>query len=73
MRTKKKILIHRHEYGTSVATCKTDFDASQLSETESIKLAEICGLDFEPEKGEELDILDFDEVSCPTITKDLLQ
>jgi hypothetical protein len=72
MKTKKKILIHKHKFGTSVATFTCDFDTDQLSEDEAIKLAKICELDFEPEEGEELEIVDFDEATCPSVTKDML-
>ena len=74
---KKKLLVHRHEYGTSTAFCLTkDFKDKDLllSEEQAIKLAKICGLDFEPEKGEDLEILDVpSEKDCPTITKEMLQ
>jgi hypothetical protein len=74
---KKKLLIHRHEYGTSTAFCLAkDFKDKDLllSEGQAIKLANICGLDFEPHKGEELDILDVpSENDIPTITKEMLK
>jgi hypothetical protein len=73
----KKLLVHRHEYGTSTAFCVVkDFKDKDLllSEEQAIKLAKICGLDFEPDKGEELNFLDVpSEKDIPTITKDMLQ
>ena len=59
----KKLLIHRHQYGTSVAVCncvgfKKNELVNGLSEEQSIEIARLCGLDFEPSKSEELDILD---------------
>lgn len=70
MRT--KIILHVHNHGTSVAVFTCDFDTNQLSDAETLKLAEICGLDFEPELGEDLDIIDVTE-TISHITKDLLQ
>jgi len=72
----KKLLVHRHQYGTSTAFCLAkDFKDKDLllSEEQAIKLAKICGLDFEPDKGEELEILDVpSEKDIPTITKEML-
>jgi hypothetical protein len=73
---KQKLLIHRHEYGYSTAFCLAkDFKDKDLllSEEQAIKLAKICGLDFEPDKGEELTIVDVPGNDCPTITKDMLK
>ena len=62
-KVEKKLLIHRHQYGTSTAVCncvgfKKNELVNGLSEDQSIELAKLCGLDFEPDKGEELDIVD---------------
>ena len=74
---KKKLLVHCHQFGTSTAFCLAkDFKDKDLllSEEQAIKLAKICGLDFEPDKGEELSILDVpDERDIPTITKEMLK
>ena len=70
----KKLLIHRHQYGISTAICQgigfkdADF---LLEEDQAIKLAKLCGLDFEPDKNEELDIIDLEE-DVTTITKEQL-
>lgn len=71
MKTQKKILVHRHEYGTSIAIFTCDFNTDNLSEEEAVTLAKKCGLDFEPEKSEQLDILDFEE-HTPHITKSMI-
>jgi hypothetical protein len=72
----KKVLIHRHEYGTSISFCNlkdfSDEDCILLTEDQSIKLAKLCDLDFEPEKGEELDLLDVPTETIPIITKEML-
>jgi hypothetical protein len=70
----KKLLVHRHQYGTSTAFCLAkDFKDKDLllTEEQAIKLARICGLDFEPQKGEELDLLDVPSEN--DITKDMLK
>ena len=69
----KKLLIHRHQYGTSTAVCNcVGFKKNELviglSEEQSIELAKLCGLDFEPSKGEELDIVDV-TVTSTTINR----
>jgi hypothetical protein len=73
----RKLLVHRHEYGYSTAFCLAkDFKDKDLllNEKQAIKLANICGLDFEPDKGEELTILDVpNENDIPTITRDMLK
>ena len=71
--TEKKLLIHRHQYGTSTAVCncvgfKKNELVNGLSEEQSIELAKLCGLDFEPGKGEELDIVDV-TITSTTITR----
>lgn len=71
---KKKLLVHRHQYGTSTAFFyAADFEITDVSEEQAPRLAKLCGLDFEPEKGEDLEILDADQMDCPTITKEMLQ
>jgi hypothetical protein len=71
---KKLLLVHRHKFGTSTAFCKAkDFTREDVSQEEAIKLAKLCGLDFEPDEGEELEILDADQMDVPTITKDMLK
>jgi hypothetical protein len=73
----RKLLVHRHEYGTSTAFCLAkDFKDKDLllNEKQAIKLANICGLDFEPDKDEALDILDVpSEKGMPTITRGMLK
>ena len=62
----KKLLIHRHEYGTSIAVCILEGFKDEdllMTEEQSIKVAKLCGLDFEPEKNEELEIVDLDETT----------
>lgn len=70
-----KLIVHRHEYGTSTSFCElkdfTDKDCL-ISEDQAVKLAKLCGLDFEPNKGEELDLLDVPTGNIPTITKEML-
>ena len=70
--TTKKLLIHRHQYGVSTAVCQAvGFQNADflLEEEQAIKLAKLCGLDFEPHKGEELNIVDL-ENEIVTITRE---
>ena len=53
-----KLLVHRHKYGTSTAFFNSELERQDITEEQAIKLAKLCGLDFEPNKDEELDILD---------------
>jgi hypothetical protein len=74
-KSEKKLLIHRHKYGTSTAVCEAvGFKGKDflLNEEQAIKLAKLCGLDFEPDKGEELDIVDLDTEDVTTITREQL-
>lgn len=58
------LAIHRHEYGetTVLFACKSNLTelSNLLSEDQAVQLAERLGLDYEPEKGESLAIVDFD-------------
>jgi hypothetical protein len=72
----KRILIHRHQYGISTAFCNFEgFKQEDLlmSEEDAIKVAKLCGLDYEPAKGEDLEIISIDDEGITTITKDMLQ
>lgn len=71
----KKVLIHRHEYGTSISFCNLKNFSNEdchLTEDQAVKLAKLCDLDFEPNKGEELDLIDVPTGTIPTITKEML-
>jgi hypothetical protein len=69
---KKYLLIHRHEYGISHAIFTAEgFDPLNLDVEHFTKLAKACGLDFEPEKEEELTIVDLDGRVCNVTIKDL--
>lgn len=60
----KKLLIHQHQYGISHAVIEaTGFSNEDffLDEEQIIKLAKLCGLDFEPHKDESIDIVDLEE------------
>lgn len=64
------LIIHRHKYGTSHAIfTAADFDPRELKEDDAISLAKLCGLDFEPQKNEELEFLDFLELEHKNIKK----
>lgn len=70
----KKLLIHRHQYGVTVTFCNLkDFKETDLNEDQSVKLAHLCGLNFEPEKNESLDIMDSPSEEIKEITKDMLK
>lgn len=70
---KKLLLVHRHEYGTSTAFFNAqNFEREDVSEEQATRLAKLCGLDFEPDKNEKLDILEVID-DCPTITLDMLR
>jgi len=71
----KKLLVHRHQHGTSISFCNLkDFSTEdcRISEKQAIKLAKLCDLDFEPDKGEELDLIDVPTGNIPTVTKEML-
>ncbi len=60
------IVIHRHEYGASVYQVHTDFDlirAAQDYEDWPERLASVAGIDFEPRRREEIEIIDPDNIS----------
>ena len=64
-----KLLVHRHQYGTSTAFFKSSLERQNITEDQAIRLAKLCGLDFEPHKDEELEILDVPSMDdIPTIT-----
>ena len=68
----KKLLVHRHEYGISTAFCNCEGFKDEdffMTEEQAIKLACLCGLSFDPSKGEELEMLDIEE-STTDITRD---
>lgn len=70
--TTTKLLIHRHEYGVSTAVFEAVGFLNEdfvMEEEQAIKLAKLCGLDFEPNKGEELDIVDLEETTT-TVTRE---
>jgi hypothetical protein len=70
----KLLLIHRHKFGTSTAFCNAkDFTQEDVSAEEVVNLAELCDLNFEPDEGEELEILNADQMFCPDITKEMLK
>jgi hypothetical protein len=70
-----KLLVHHHKYGTSPAFFNSELERQDITEEEAIKLAKLCGLDFEPNKDfEELDILDVPNMKdIPYITKEMLK
>lgn len=70
-----KLLVHKHKYGTSTAFFNSELERQDITEEEAIKLAKLCGLDFEPNKDfEELDILDVPNMKdIPYITKEMLK
>lgn len=64
------LLIHFHEYGVShaVINCKEFNPTSFANDDEAIALARLAGLDFEPDKDEELDVVELDS-DIVTISK----
>jgi hypothetical protein len=60
----KKLLIHEHQYGISHAVIDaTGFSDGDflLDDEQFIKLAKLCGLNYEPHKDETISIVDLDE------------
>ena len=70
----KLLLVHCHKFGVSTAFCNAqDFSREDVDDEQAVKLAKLCGLDFDTDNAEELSILDADQMDCPTITKDMLK
>lgn len=75
----KYLMVHRHNYGVSVAAfIAKDFDPTGATlpalteEGQMIKLAKLCGLDYEPEKEESIDLVALgDEEVVEVSLKDL--
>jgi hypothetical protein len=51
-------LTHEHEYGASVYNFTSPQPIDMLGEDGEKVLAEILGIDYEPEKGESLSLID---------------
>ena len=54
----RSTVIHRHQYGSSVYTIEHECDPAELTEEKVAEvLADLEGMDFEPEKDEWLEFV----------------
>jgi hypothetical protein len=57
-KVKRYVLIHRHQFGVSHAIFDAQgFNPQRLSEEQYTNLAKACGLDYEPNKEEGIEVL----------------
>lgn len=64
---KKYILIHEHKYGTTISVIQSTLEIELLRDNLE-KIAEVVGTDFEPDKGERLELTVIDPNETTTIT-----
>jgi hypothetical protein len=67
MNMKRYILIHEYKYGTEVYEFKSASTEEELIENIE-KVAELCGIDFDEDKGESITFSEMGDSELLTIT-----